>query len=94
MDSKTRDNEHSAATDGSTGVRVGGSIVAAAFVVWLDRECWLAPMHGDPGRTLRIENATRFISRRDAEGSLTEACKYRPFPRADVIEVSVADFRQ
>jgi hypothetical protein len=72
----------------STGVRVGGSMVATAFVVQLERGCWLAPIHGDPGRTMVASNATRFVSRRDAEGSLQAARQYRPFPDASVVELT------
>jgi hypothetical protein len=78
----------------STGVRVGSSMVATAFVVRLERGCWLAPIHGDPGRTMVADNATRFVSRRDAEMSLSAARQYRPFPNACVVELNGSDCRQ
>ena len=54
------------------------------YIVQLGFELWLAPWHGDPGRTLFVENAKRFTSRRQAEKALEDARKYRPFPDAFV----------
>jgi len=61
------------------------------YIVQLDFELWLAPWHGDPGRTMVIENAKWFTSRRQAEKALEDARKYWPFPDAfvDVQRVTV-----
>lgn len=32
-----------------------------------DMDCWIAPWNGDPGRTLRKENAKLFETKKEAE---------------------------
>ena len=61
------------------------------YIVQLEYECWIAPIDGDPGRTLKIENAQRFRSRKLAEKALEKAREYRDFPNAfvDVLRATV-----
>jgi hypothetical protein len=50
--------------------------------VELEPGVWLADGEGDPGRTLREENAAEFKTRLDAAKALNKAREYRPFPKA------------
>ncbi len=52
------------------------------WVVELEPGLWIAPWEGDPGRTLRIDNASRFRSRATAEAALERARRHRPLGRA------------
>lgn len=45
---------------------------------------WLAPIAGDPGRTIILASATRFHSQHKAETALRKARKFRPFAQAEV----------
>lgn len=56
----------------------------AGYVVELNQGCWLAPWTGDPGRTLVIEHATIYETRRGARVALGMARRYRPFINAAV----------
>lgn len=61
------------------------------YVVQLENGVWLAPVDGDPGRTLVLEFAQRFDSRNRAEWALKKARENRPFPNGfvDVLPDSV-----
>lgn len=52
------------------------------WTVELESGVWLAETEGDPGRTLRHEDAQQFGSMAEAAAALTAARKYRPFERA------------
>lgn len=54
------------------------------WVVEIQDGVWIADWDGDPGRTLKEENAKRFFLKSDAEKALTEARKYRPFKNAKI----------
>lgn len=56
------------------------------YVVQLEHGCWIADWDGDPGRTLRIENASRFDTISDATKALMEARKFRPFSFAIIVD--------
>lgn len=49
-----------------------------SYIVELEPHVWIAPVEGDPGRTLQIDNATRFRTIRDARHALRLAKKFRP----------------
>lgn len=55
-------------------------------IVQLEVGCWVAPWGGEPGRTVNIENAERFKSRKAAECALADAREYRVFAGAFVDE--------
>lgn len=54
------------------------------WIVELEKGVWIAPISGDPGRTLVEENATKFVSEDLAQWALKGARKYRPFANARV----------
>lgn len=54
-------------------------------VVELEPGVWLADWPGDPGRTLRYENALRFVRAVHAERELALAREYRPFKNARIV---------
>ena len=54
------------------------------WVVELEDEVWLADYEGNPGRTIREENAKRFFLKSEAEKALKEARKFRPFRNAKI----------
>lgn len=54
-------------------------------IVELENGVWLAPWDGDPGRTLRIENAKTFASFKDAEDALKMAREWRQFVEARIL---------
>lgn len=56
--------------------------------VELEPDAWIAVWDGDPGRTLRADNAKLFVSRRAAEKALVAAKKYRPFVAARIQRMS------
>jgi len=57
------------------------------YIVELEPGVWIAAIAGDPGRTLRKENAKRFSSGKDARRGITAARKYRAFIAAIVSHV-------
>jgi acyl carrier protein len=59
------------------------------FVVELEKGVWVAPWIGDPGRTLKIENAKRFKRRNHARYGLKMARKYRPFLKAKIKHITM-----
>ena len=54
------------------------------YVVELEKGCWIAGWEGDPGRTLKIENAKRFGRKGWAKRGLKLARDYRPFEKAKI----------
>ena len=48
------------------------------YTVRIGENCWLAPWHGDPGRTIVKENARVFCSRQAADKAIKAAYKFRP----------------
>jgi len=54
--------------------------------VLLEKGVWIADQEGDPGRTIREENAKEFPNMKSALRALKEAREYRPFEKAEVIE--------
>jgi hypothetical protein len=67
------------------------------FIVKLEEDtegsCYIASGHGDPPRTLVLNNAKRFRSRTRAETALAKARKFRPFRRAEIIPVDTEQDR-
>lgn len=57
------------------------------WVVELGRGVWIAPIEGDPGRTLILASATRFTTKVKAQLALKRARKYRPFPDAQAVRM-------
>ena len=60
------------------------------YVVEVDPGCWLSPVDGDPGRTLVLDNAELFPTRKDADEALGFARKLRKFPNAWIIKVELS----
>jgi hypothetical protein len=54
------------------------------YIVELEENVWLADWEGDPGRTIKIDNAKKFGSRKKANKALGEALFYRKFPLAEI----------
>ena len=54
------------------------------FVVELEPGVWISRIQGDPGRTLKIENAEKYAFRDHAIAALRRAREYRPFTDAAV----------
>lgn len=59
------------------------------FVVELEPDVFLGTDHGDPGRTLVIDNAKLFRNIHSAKNGLSKAREFRPFRKAAVIPVAV-----
>ena len=57
------------------------------YIIELEHKVWLSSVEGDPGRTLDIDNATRFRDRIETNKALRDARKYRPFHGARVISI-------
>lgn len=56
----------------------------AMFIVELETGVWLAPMAGDPGRTLVKGSAQKFETQGAAKSALREARKFRTFKSAKI----------
>lgn len=54
------------------------------WIVELEPGVWIADIEGDPGRTLRKENAKQFLSPKSARRGITNARRYRAFTAAIV----------
>jgi len=54
------------------------------YVVELEKGVWIAPWQGDPGRTLKIENAKKYQKHNWAKYGLKIAREYRPFIKAKI----------
>jgi hypothetical protein len=61
------------------------------FIVELEKNVWLAPREGDPGRTLVKEYAKEFASEKDANRAIESARVYRLFRKAKVIPLGSKD---
>lgn len=57
------------------------------YIVELEKNVWIAHWEADPGRTIKIENAKKFDSKKSAQKARTEARKYRDFLNAKIVEV-------
>ena len=55
------------------------------YIVELEPGVWIAPIVGDPGRTLDRASATRFHSELWAKAALRKAREYRPFLSAQIV---------
>jgi len=62
------------------------------FIVELEKNVWIAELHGDPGRTVVKENAQQFDNIHEAGRALEESRKYRPFEKANIICVKDCGF--
>ena len=60
------------------------------FVVELEENVWIAPWHGDPGRTVLLTNAQTFNTKHGARVSLGMARRYRKFKNAKVVSFNNA----
>ena len=54
------------------------------FIVELQKDCWIAPWDGDPGRTIVRKNAKVFPNRMEADFALVCARQFRPFKKAKI----------
>ncbi len=59
------------------------------FIVKLHERCWLADWEGDPGRTIKYENAKKYKSELAAERALKKAREFRPFKDAEILKIEV-----
>jgi hypothetical protein len=66
--------------------RVEPVVMPRGFVVELQTGCWLAEWRGDPGRTLKLENAKRYATEVDAIRAKALARRLREFPDATIYE--------
>lgn len=55
------------------------------IIIELEKNVFLAPWEGDPGRTKKLDNARQFHSEITAKKYLTLARKYRKFDNAKLI---------
>jgi hypothetical protein len=58
------------------------------YIVEIDKGVWLAPISGDPGRTLVKTYARVYKSVRGAKIALGMARRYRPFENGIIYEVN------
>ena len=60
-----------------------------SYIIELEKGVFIADIEGDPGRTLKKENAERFRLKVQAEANLTVIRKRygRPFCDAEILEV-------
>jgi len=58
------------------------------YIVELHENCWIAPISGDPGRTIVQNHAQHFKTESAAKAALTKARKYRPFKNARIYAVT------
>lgn len=56
------------------------------YIIELEKNVWIAPIFGDPGRTTVIECADIFHSKKKAEIALKQARVFRPFFDAKIVE--------
>jgi len=57
------------------------------YIAELEKGVWIAPWSGDPGRTLKKENAKIFNLKSTSWRAIELAQKIRPFKKAKVIKV-------
>lgn len=55
--------------------------------IYFNRDMWLAPWSGDPGRTSVRELARKYDTEHGAKIALGLARKYRPLPGAKIIPI-------
>jgi hypothetical protein len=58
------------------------------FIVELESGVWLAPWHGDPGRTVVKKNARVYTSKKGANIALGISRRFRDFNNARVISIN------
>lgn len=68
--------------------------VSKYWIVELEKNTWIAPWSGDPGRTVVMDNARKFNSKRSAAFALGKARGFSPFPHAKITEVSICPTSQ
>jgi hypothetical protein len=59
------------------------------YIIELEQDVWKATWSGDPGRTLHMDMAKLFYDKKDAIKELKKARKYRNFPDAKIVEVTL-----
>ena len=57
------------------------------YIIELEKDVWLAEWKGDPGRTLKIENAQKYTDLKEAQSDLIQARTYRPFKKAKILQI-------
>jgi len=57
------------------------------YIVELEKDTWLAPWHGDPGRTLVKESARKFKNKPQAYRAIANALKYRDLKNPIVVKI-------
>ena len=67
---------------------------AGPYVVELEPGVWIAPWMGDPGRTLALANAKRFVLRGSAKSAIRSARQFRGFEKARIVPISKYRERQ
>jgi hypothetical protein len=67
--------------------RESAPMTGSLCLVQLEPGVYLAPWSGDPGRTTRRSNATRFSDHAAAASALAKARRYRAFIKAGVVPV-------
>jgi len=58
------------------------------WIVELENNVWIAPWDGDPGRTVKKENAEVFEDKLKASQAIAYARVFRPFKNAKVVKVA------
>jgi hypothetical protein len=58
------------------------------WIVELQKNVWIAAWDGDPGRTVKKENAEVFQDKLKATQALTYARLFRPFKQAKIIKLN------
>ncbi len=58
---------------------------AKQYIVELEPETWIADVPGDPGRTVVIDHAARFATKKLAAAALASARRYRAFGDAKIL---------
>lgn len=58
------------------------------WIVELEDNVWVAPWDGDPGRTVKKENAEVFEDKLKASQALTYSRLFRPFKYGKVVKMS------
>ncbi len=56
------------------------------WIVELEKDVWIAPWDGDPGRTLKKENAEVFDDKLRASQALKYAQIFRPFKKGKIVK--------
>ena len=64
-------------------------MIEKKYVVELEKKVWIAPISGDPGRTVVLRNARQYKTMPAAKAALTRARKYRLFQNAKIYGVTL-----